>query len=113
VSDYYYHYCDRWRSQGICAVGKITPPAPGQPIYLTDQLFGNGADASNSLGIDHKAVEVCFAVPRTRVRGVMGPDPVTAVRRTGVTVRRGGGVEYRTLWEVDVTGCLVLQMRVP
>lgn len=94
-------------------MGNLVPRYPGRVIYFSDRLYGDGAKASDELGIADKSVDICFAVPKSRISGLTGPSPVAAVMIHGKVLRNAGGMEYQTRWPVSVDTAVVLEMRVP
>lgn len=70
---YVYHYTDKEGAAGILMTRMIQAPYPGDALFFTDELYGDGATASRRLGISGKAVEICFAIPRNRISGLAGP----------------------------------------
>ena len=98
MSEYLFHYTTRANAQVALASGIIRPPLGGL-LYLTDTLYGNGADARNGLALELNPPEVCLAVERSNVLGLMGPTPVKPK-----LVFRGGATEYTTRLAVSLTG---------
>lgn len=106
--NYYFHYTSKHHAQLIVAEGWLRPAGPGGSIYLSDEMYHDGASASSSLGIGDKPIEICFAIPGRMVAGIFGPLP--AASRLPM---RGGGREFRVGAPVSVSGAVVLPMSPP
>ncbi len=110
--NYYYHYTSRYNAQGILAAGKLRPSRPSGVTYLTDQLFGNGAEASDVLGIGTIPIEICFAIPEGDAIGISGPR-IAAGYNSSNQMRSGGGIEYTTSYEIPIISTTTVVMKIP
>lgn len=110
---YVYHYTDREGAAGILMTRRVQAPYPGDALFLTDELYGDGATASRRLGISGKAVEICFAIPRNRISGLVGPRPARPIHHPiePGNASSGGAREYYTVWPVVVSDDIPLDMR--
>ena len=108
MPDYYFHYTSMYHAQGILSIGRIRPGRGGD-IFLTDRLYNTGAEASNELGVGHKVIEACFAIPASGVADAIGPEQAAPWNDTRV----GGGPEYTTGNDIDITRAAVVLVRLP
>ena len=110
---YMYHYTNKEGAAAILMTRRIQPPYPGMFNFFTDELYGDGATASQRLGISGKAVEICFAIPRNRISGLAGPRPARPAYYPpqGGATPSGGAREYCSVWPVYLSDDVELDMR--
>lgn len=94
MPDYYFHYTSRQAAQGIRSAGRIEARAAGS-IYLTPDVYEQGADATDALAIDGKPIEVVGLVP-VALLGKFAIQPVPPLYDArGRVLRKGGGSQVR------------------
>ena len=107
--EYCYHYTSRYYAQSILADGVIKPRGRDGVVYLAGQLYTSGAEVSDRLGISDKPIEICFAIPRTKILGLSAPSEAAAKGN-----RRGKGEEYKTTVGINVVDIVaIVPVRVP
>ena len=116
MPQFYLHYTSRESAQQISASGKLQPRRPGQRLYLSEDFYNRGADAVRNLGIWGKPVELACVVPAIDVdgnvwlseRGLADPAIWDEQRN-----RTGGGSQYYTYDEIDISRATWLELFAP
>jgi hypothetical protein len=104
VADVLFHYTSRASAQSIRIGGRLRPGRGGK-LYLTPTPHESGAEASASLSILGKAVEVVLVVPLAAARGLTDPSVVEPILGAdGRELRPGGGLEQITGYDVVSAG---------
>ena len=93
MPDYYFHYTSRMAAQSILSSGRLEAGISGL-IYLSLDVYGEGARAVDTLALVDKPIEVVGVVPAAVASGALIRyvlplyDPVS-----GMLVRKGGGTQ--------------------
>ena len=82
-------------------------------VYITTDLYEQGADAMNRLAIEGKPVEVVGLIPGALI-GALVAEPVFPIRdANGRLWRRGGGTQILFTGELPAAGIKWLALSPP
>lgn len=116
MPQFYFHYTSRRNAQRIIPLRTLVPTRPGQRLWLTEDLYTSGVDAVKNLSIPSGSAEVVCVIPaidienrvQLSLRRVVDP---AIWDTTGDNT--GGGSEYSTTDDIDVTHATWMELSSP
>lgn len=114
MPDYYFHYTSRQAAQSITSVGKIEAGVSGF-IYLSLDVYDEGAEVTNALAIEGKPVEVVGMVPGTLLMPSPAVSSVLPIYDpvNGALRRRGGGSQVKIHGPIPASRVRWLTLSIP
>lgn len=117
MPQFYFHYTCRTNAQRIIALGKLKPQKPGQRIWLTEDFYNRGAVATKNLSIPTEVIELVCVIPAIDIDD--SKITLSVKRAVDKAVwdqernKTGGGSEYSTFDEIDVTRATWIELSSP
>jgi hypothetical protein len=104
-----FHYTNPASAQGI-SIERVIQPGRSGNVWVSPELYDQGAVAANRLAIMGKAVTTVIAID---LEGLPPPKLVTPIRLGGGLTRDGGGLEIKIRGSLAVPKAHFLQLNEP